>query len=88
MFKVEKGIPIQGVSRSKSSKYAEFLQELPVGASFSQTEDGKPITASRVNVVRHYAKRVGIKVCSRRIGDDAYRVWRVADKGKSQKKRK
>lgn len=88
MFKVEKGIPVQSVSRAGHSKYVQFLKELPVGASFSETQDGEPVTAAKVAVVRQYARKMGIKVCARKIDEDAYRVWRVDGRGNAPKRKR
>jgi len=77
MFKMEKNIPIESAPRTSNSKYVEFLKKMTVGASFSQTEDGEAVTKAKVAVIRHYAKRIGIKVSVRSIGEDAYRIWRV-----------
>jgi len=87
MFKVENGVDVPK-RKGRSGKYAEFLKELKVGQSISETDEGGSITAGMVAGIRTAAKNAGLCVITRCIGDGAYRVWRSEkEPSKNGKKR-
>jgi hypothetical protein len=73
-FKVESGIPIHATVRKKrkpkKDSMAAFLKQLKIGQSFVLAR-GK---ASSLSVA---AKKAGVSLTTRSLGDGTVRVWRV-----------
>lgn len=68
-LKVDKGIPIPPRQRSK---WADLLKKMAVGDSFMVQSCGERDCALRANCCKH-----GIKVVSRKINGEGYRIWRT-----------
>jgi hypothetical protein len=70
-FAVEKGIPIpEIVGNGRPSEMANGIRTMQVG-------DSMLIPEKRVDGARKMARKLGIKLCTRKAGDGMRRIWRV-----------
>src|SRR5262245_59596807 len=68
-YKIDKNVPLPPLARKGTSKYP--LAEMEVGDSF--VIENSNLGSS----VKAIARKLGIKVTTRHVGDNRYRVWRI-----------
>lgn len=68
---VEKNIPLEPLNRKRNSGLSQLIDRLEVGDSFE-------CNYRQCHCVRELARNRSIKLVSRKIENDKYRVWRVA----------
>lgn len=73
-FQIEKNIPIPPKIRGKAGVLSVALAPLEVGDSFVFEDDANK---TEQRLLGYTAKRMGIKVTVRLIGERKYRAWRV-----------
>ena len=70
-IKIEKGLPIPEKRAGLAESVAAALKKMEIGDSFGCAE--KVCKNAQQTCHRH-----GIKVLTRKLGKDLYRVWRIA----------
>jgi len=73
-FQIEKNIPIPPKIRGRAGEMAVALAPLEVGDSFTFEDDANKNYQHRIS---YTAKRMGIKITVRLIGERRYRAWRI-----------
>lgn len=70
-IKIENGVPIPEDKLGQYGLIAAALKQMEIGDSFE-------CTAAQRSAASQTAHRHGIKVLTRKLGKDVYRVWRTS----------